>query len=183
MGRQRRSLAVLITGAPGAGKSEAARRVAQYLAPQTALIDLDALMAIIPWRPDELHFAVLVRNFGSVLDNYLDFDVEDFVVAGVMLPGVLFERVTEALAERGLAWRVYGLRARPDTLAERIKGEQRFRDVAVRLSGSELDAFVADVPDVTEIHTDDLSPAEVASRILTSEHGWRNHLDAAVAGG
>jgi hypothetical protein len=165
--------ALLITGAPGVGKSEAAPRVATGLTHDVAVVELDHLAALVPWRVDAHVFDLMARNLSHLLDEYLGWGLTRFVVVGVMLPGLMYDRVAAVLTRHGITWDTYGLRACPDTLTRRIMGDPRFRDSASRLRDRDLDRLVGTVPRVVEIATDDLTVDEVAERILdldTAKH-------------
>ncbi|WHM37874.1 Ldh family oxidoreductase [Streptomyces sp. BPTC-684] len=160
---------VVLTGAPGAGKTETGRRLVRRYRVPAALIDTDAIGDVYPWQADERLYAVLGRNLRACLDTYLEWGARVVVVSGVLLPGRTLDQFADLLADARLEWVFYGLRARPEDLAARILADTKVQEADGRLSWSHLDAEVAGVPGIRNVATHTLTLDEVVDRIAASE--------------
>ncbi|MER7667355.1 Ldh family oxidoreductase [Kitasatospora sp. NPDC096128] len=160
---------VVITGAPGAGKTETGRRLVRRYRVPAALIDTDAVADVYPWQADERLYAVLGRNLRACLDSYLEWGARVVVLSGVMLPGRTLDQFADLLADPRLEWVFYGLRARPEQLAERILADTKVQEADGRLSWSHLDEEVAAVPGVRQVETGALTAAQVVDAIAAAE--------------
>ncbi|MFF3958346.1 AAA family ATPase [Streptomyces sp. NPDC001890] len=156
---------ILLTGAPGVGKTEVSRRLTKRLPGRVALIDLDAIAAVHPWRADEALFDLMTRNLTALLPAYEEWGADSVVVAGVVVPGMVYDRLRRLFTDERWDWSVYGLRAGAATLAERINGDTKCQDAGARLADRGLDALVGAIPDATHIDTDGLSLTEVVDQL------------------
>ncbi|WP_157531561.1 MULTISPECIES: Ldh family oxidoreductase [unclassified Kitasatospora] len=160
---------VVLTGAPGAGKTEAGRRLVRRYQVPAALIDTDAVADVYPWQADERLYAVLGRNLRACLDSYLEWGARVVVLSGVMLPGRTLDQFADLLADPRLEWVFYGLRARPEELAARILADTKVQEADGRLSWSHLDEEVATVPGIRQLETGALTAAQVVDLIAAAE--------------
>ncbi|MFF5780772.1 AAA family ATPase [Streptomyces virginiae] len=167
-----RTRVILLTGAPGVGKTEVSRRLTGHLPGRVALIDLDAIAAIHPWRADETLFDLMSGNLTALLPAYLDWGADYIVVAGVVVPGMMYDRLRPLFANERLDWRIYGLRASAAALAERISQDAKYQDSESRMADSGLDSLVGDIPDAIQIDTDQLSLAGVVECISDHERAF-----------
>src|SRR5690349_13753497 len=111
---------VVLTGAPGAGKTEVGRRLAGRYRATAAFLDLDQLGAVHPFRPGEAVYRLMAANLAACLPAYRAYGVRVVVLAGVLAPGRLLDHLAALRAEPGLRWQFYGLRAPRAELARRI---------------------------------------------------------------
>ncbi|MGW3463939.1 Ldh family oxidoreductase, partial [Streptomyces olivaceoviridis] len=160
---------VVVTGAPGAGKTETGRRLVRRYNLPAALIDTDTVADIYPWNADERLYAVLGRNLRSCLAAYRDWGARVVVVSGVLLPGRSLDQFRDLLDDPSLEWVFYGLRAGPDELAARIRTDPKVQDAGGRLAWSHLDGEVPSVPGVRLIDTRTRTVDEVTDLIATRE--------------
>ncbi|MFJ8047976.1 AAA family ATPase [Streptomyces luteogriseus] len=169
MTTQDRTTVLLLTGAPGVGKTEVSRRLVGRLPGRVALIDLDAIAAIHPWRADDTLFDLMSGNLTALLPAYLSWGADYIVVAGVVVPGMVYDRLHGLFTDERLQWRIYGLRAGPTALAERIRRDTKYQDGEARMADSGLDSLVGAIPGVIQIDTDGLTLAGVVNRITRHE--------------
>ncbi|WCD89434.1 L-lactate dehydrogenase [Streptomyces xanthophaeus] len=160
---------VVLTGAPGAGKTETGRRLVRRYRVPAALIDTDAVADVHPWQADERLYTVLGRNLRACLDTYVEWGARVVVISGVMLPGRTLDQFADLLADPRLEWVFYGLRASPENLAGRILADTKVQEADGRLSWSHLDAEVADVPGVRNVATHTLTLDQVVDRVAEAE--------------
>ncbi|MBA0052909.1 hypothetical protein E0L36_19125 [Streptomyces sp. AJS327] len=161
---------VVVTGAPGVGKTRLAHQlVARYAVPAAA-IDCDPV--VYPWQSTESLYALMADTLRASIPVYRDWGSRVIVISGVVLAGRALEPLRAVFEELGADWVCYGLRATPDALAARIRrdaGSEHY--VEGRLAESFLDAEVPGVPGVREIDTSALSATEVADAVVAAERG------------
>ncbi|GAA1118539.1 Ldh family oxidoreductase [Kitasatospora arboriphila] len=160
---------VVVTGAPGAGKTEVGRRLVRRYRGPAALIDTDTAADVYPWRADERQYALIDRNLRALLASYREWGAEVVVVSGVMLPGRTLDRFADLLADPDLEWVFYGLRAGPGQLAARIRGDHKMQEADGRLAWGHLDAEVPGVPGVRLVDTDRLTLDGVVDAIAARD--------------
>ncbi|GEM_PF-678005 len=167
--QRRRMRIVVLTGAPGVGKTEVGRRLVCGYALPGAVLDTDSVAGIHPWRVDEDLHALIAANLGTCLAGFRQWGARIVVVSGVLLPDRLLPHLQPLIDDPKLDWVFYGLRAEPDELARRILADHKFQDADGRLSWRHLDAEVPQVPGVRLIDTTRLSLAAVVDEILAQE--------------
>jgi len=160
---------VLITGAPGSGKTTAAERLARLYRVPAAVVDADWLAGIWPWREDEGLYRLIADNLAAVMAGHRRHGARVLVVSGVFLPGRVLAAMRDLLADPAYTWVAYGLRANASTIGDRIAGYRGVQDPALRASMSALDAEVGGVPGVREIRTDGLAAEDVLAAICAAE--------------
>ncbi|MDO0925007.1 Ldh family oxidoreductase [Streptomyces sp. TG1A-8] len=165
----RRTRIVVLTGAPGAGKTETGRRLVRRYRVPAALIDTDAVADIHPWQAGERLYEVLDRNLRTCLDSYRAWGARVVVISGVMLPGRNLERFADLLADPTTEWVFYGLRAAPAQLAVRIRADTKVQEADERLTWAHLDEELASVPAIRLVDTNPLTLEEVVDRITEYE--------------
>ncbi|AFM10709.1 AAA family ATPase [Turneriella parva] len=159
---------VIIRGAPGAGKSQAAKSLANYF-PDGARIEIDTLRAMVisvDWTNQDEHIKILelstrlVRDFGKldltpviVVDTFSGDKIEAFVSQLKKL-------------DSALAIRTCGLYVTEEELEKRIRARSgaEFKDIGVC---KKLNAYVVrnKYPDEFQIDTTGLSPDDTAKII------------------
>ena len=80
--------AVLITGAPGAGKSAVAKEVHELLRladVRNAMIDLDALGKVFPEADLPFNSQLILSNLAAIWPNYRSLHLERLVLARILL--------------------------------------------------------------------------------------------------
>lgn len=164
-----RTRVVVVTGPPGVGKTETARRLVRRYRVPAALIDTDTVADVYPWRADEALYAVLGRNLRNCLDSYRAWGAKIVVVSGVLLPGRSLEQFADLLADDSLEWVFYGLRAGRAELAARIRGDHKVQEAEERLSWSHLDQEVPSVPGVRLVDTGPLALSAVVDVLAAQE--------------
>jgi LDH2 family malate/lactate/ureidoglycolate dehydrogenase len=160
---------VVLTGAPGVGKTETARRLVRRYRVPAALIDTDTMADVYPWVAEPRTYALISRNLRACLSAYREWGARVVVISGVLLPGRSLHALGDLLADPGLNWVFYGLRAEPGELAARIRADRKVQEAAGRLSWSFLDDEVPDVPKVRLVDTGGVPLARVVDAIAAAE--------------
>jgi hypothetical protein len=167
---------VVITGAPGVGKTEVARRLAGRYRLPSAVVDTDWLADTRPWRADERLYRLIAANLTACLPGYRAWGVRTLVVSGVLMPGRALDHLAHLIADPDLDWTFYGLRAGRAELAARARNDPKAQDAAIRISWSHLDDEVAHVPGVRLLDTTGLTVGEVVEVLA----GWEAERSAPV---
>jgi LDH2 family malate/lactate/ureidoglycolate dehydrogenase len=160
---------VVITGAPGAGKTETGRMLVDLCPPPSAWVDTDWMAAISPFRIDPWFHAIVGQNLRSVLQNYLRAGARVVVLSGVVVPGGILDELAPLLAEDGFSFVFYALQAPHEVLTRRIVGDAKPQGAAQRLEWLWLNERVLDVPGAVPVDTSSLPVAGVARRIAAAE--------------
>jgi LDH2 family malate/lactate/ureidoglycolate dehydrogenase len=173
---------VVLSGAPGVGKTEVGRRLAARGRLPTAAVDADRLADVHPWSADEAFYRLLARNVAACLPGYREWGVRLVVLSAVLLPGRALDHFSDLVADPGISWRFFGLRAAPDELRRRLHNDQKFQGMQERLSWGLLDSEVDSIPGVTTVDTTDLTVDQVVDRLAGYEPDWF-HPRAVPGGG
>lgn len=151
---------IVLTGAPGAGKTEVGKRLTRLIEPAIG-IDLDELAWLQPWVVDDRLYDLMAANLVAVLENARAAGITTAVVSGVIVPGAVYDRLVPHLGREGFDWRFIVLRARAETLTARITRDTKSQDPGTRTVWTTLDAVAATIPGAEEIRTDALTLDEV----------------------
>ncbi|SEF23495.1 Malate/lactate/ureidoglycolate dehydrogenase, LDH2 family [Amycolatopsis pretoriensis] len=160
---------VVLTGAPGVGKSEVARRLVRRYRVPAALIDTDMMADIYPWVAEPRTYELIARNVRACLAAYREWGARVVVIAGVLLPGRALDALGDLPADPGTTWIFYGLRAPASEIAARIHADTKVQEPDGRLSWSFVDAEVPDVPGVRLVDTGGVPLVEVVDRLAGAE--------------
>ncbi|MBH5336229.1 hypothetical protein IHE55_16145 [Streptomyces pactum] len=167
---------VVITGAPGVGKTRLGHQlVARYGVPAAA-VDCDPV--VYPWDGNESLYALMAATVRASLPVYRDWGARVVVLSGVVLAGRAYEPLHRVFADLGADPVYYGLRAAPEALAARISGDpggEHF--VEGRLAERHLDEEVPGVPGIRLIDTTELTLAAATDAVAAAEFadlgpGW-----------
>lgn len=179
---QRRMRVVAITGAPGAGKTEVARRLVTRAPAPAVVVDTDGIAGVHPFAVDERLYALIARNLRACLDGYREWGAEVVVLSGVLVVDGTLSHLGPVLDDPGIDWVCYGLVARPEQLAARIRGDAKFQDAEGRLGWLAVNDRIADIPGVRLVDTTGLGLDEVVDVIAEREFGTAASPPAEVAG-
>ncbi|MFI7498573.1 hypothetical protein ACIBVL_08610 [Streptomyces sp. NPDC049687] len=161
--------AVVITGAPGVGKTRLGHQLVTRYSVPAAAMDCDPI--VHPWNGGEEVYDLMAASVRAVLPVYREWGARVVIVTGVVLVGRAYERFHKVFGELGVHPVYYGLRADAEALAVRIEGDTGGRYfVEGRLAERHLDAEVADVPGVRLIDTTRLTLLEATSAVAALEH-------------
>lgn len=160
---------VLVTGAPGVGKTDTARHLAALYDEQVAVIDTDSLASIHPFSIDEAFNTLVEVNLHAVLPNYVAWGASIVIISGVAREGALFDVIERACDRVGATLAVYVLAADVDEVRRRILGDAKVQDARGRLEWLHLVEEFAAVGGGTAIDTSRRSAREVAAEIYACE--------------
>ncbi|MGO1050096.1 hypothetical protein [Crossiella sp. CA198] len=160
---------LVITGAPGVGKTHVAQRMVSCYRVPVAVVDCDPF--VHPWESGEPLHRLMAAELGARVPVYQEWGARVIVVHGVILAGGrTYEPVLEVLRALGTTPVVYGLRAGPAVLAERIRQDQSAPHlVAGRLALTHLDEDVPAVPGIRLIETAHRDEQAVVTEIARQE--------------
>jgi len=157
---------IVLSGAPGAGKTECAARLIRLCPERSAWIDTDWLAGIHPWRVDEEFHALVGANLRACIENYRRWSARVLIVSGVVVHGGIYDELPPVV--EGDTWQLFALQARPEVLARRILGDAKAQDADQRLQWLALNEEAARLPGCRAIDTSDLALAEVVERIAVA---------------
>jgi LDH2 family malate/lactate/ureidoglycolate dehydrogenase len=162
---------VVLTGAPGAGKTTAARALIELCPLRAGLVETDAMAAIHPWRVDDDFHRLVGDNLRACLRNYRDWGAGHVVLAGVVVPDGIYRELEPLLGEAGFEWQFYGLKAAPEALRQRIWRDPKPQEPAQRERWMFLDQVIESIPGIHLVDTTGRRPEEIAATIAAAE-GW-----------
>ncbi|MCO1574277.1 hypothetical protein M8C13_00705 [Crossiella sp. SN42] len=160
---------LVITGAPGAGKTQVAQLLAACFLVPVAVLDCDPF--VHPWESGEPLHRLMAAELAARVPAYQEWGARVVVVHGVILAGGrTYEPVMDALWSLGTTPVVYGLRAGPEVLADRIRQDQAAPHLVTgRLALTHLDEDVSEVPGVRLIDTAHRDAQAVVNEIARQE--------------
>lgn len=159
---------VVITGAPGVGKTRLSQQLAARYVVPTAALDCDPV--VYPWAGEPELYELTASTVRAALPVYRDWGARVVVISGVVLAGRVYDRFRTVFEELGVDSVYYGLRAGPEALAARITGDpggEHF--VEGRLAERYLDAEVPDVPGIRLVDTTHLPLKEATDAVASLE--------------
>ena len=156
---------ILITGAPGVGKTETSRALLKmYL--NTVLVETDDLAQINPWTVGAPLYDLMVSNLRACIPNFIDWGAEQIIIVGVFLPNLLLPPVLEAISACGMTLpQIYCLVADESEIKRRIIDDKKPNDPNYRLGQTYLDKLARLIPSAVVIDTTEKTLAEVAEEI------------------
>ncbi len=158
---------IIITGAPGIGKTAVGREVFERLS-DCAWLDGDDVWRINPFEVTEHTKAIVIRNIPYVLRGYLEAGYEYVLLTWVLHQQAIIDDVLAGLRGLDFEVRAFTLIAEEDVLLDRWRAragrEQVPELVADRLRQS---ATLA----TTKIDTSEITAVEVAERIVGAVGG------------
>ncbi|MCK2244361.1 MULTISPECIES: hypothetical protein [unclassified Crossiella] len=160
---------LVITGAPGVGKTHVAQRLVSCYRVPVAVLDCDPF--VHPWESGEPLYRLMAAELGARIPAYREWGARVIVVHGVILAGGrTYEPVLEVLCALGTTPVVYGLCAGPDALADRIRQDHAAPHLVTgRLALTHLDQDVPEVPGVRLIETTHRDEQAVVTEIARQE--------------
>lgn len=155
---------VFIGGPPGVGKSTVLRHVERSL-DRCACLDADDVWRVHPFAIDESLGPIFEHNVVTVLRGYLQARYPVVILGWVLANPDLFGRLLDSVAGRYDALLQLYLTASPEALRHRADGQpdRAATPEYVRLKAAQIEALPH-----PKIDTTDLTPAEVASRIVSA---------------
>lgn len=156
---------VLVTGAPGVGKTDVSRLLVSRFSGPAALIETDALGATHPFEVDDAFVELVGRNLEAVLPNMVAWGARTVVVAGVARRAAIFDLVASCCARLGATLEIFVLWASAATIQERIRSDHKIQDRAQRMKWTLLDEELAALPGAVVLDTEN-EPIERVVRDL-----------------
>jgi hypothetical protein len=160
--------AVMLGGAPGIGKTAAARRLLRLAEAGPLLVqwvDVDALWLHQPWRTDEPMTSMLRANLRAVADNGARAGVDVLVITWVF-QSVDMHRLVLSLLPAGTAAVSVQLHASEGTWRRRFEADPERPPVSEFYQHRYEQA--QDVAADHVVDTDGLTPGEIAGRVATA---------------
>jgi LDH2 family malate/lactate/ureidoglycolate dehydrogenase len=159
---------ILITGAPGAGKTEVAARVIRLCPHRSVWVDTDKLVSIHPFTIDGPFYKLLYANLTACLINYAAWDASVIVISGVIVPSGIYSRLRR-FSLPGYLWRRYALTASRRSLVQRIEKDIKPQDIEQRKLWLRLNEEVRSLPGFHVIDTTRKRLAKVVETIARKE--------------
>src|SRR4051812_12997480 len=89
---------IVLSGPPGAGKTEVGRRLSARCRVPAAALDADRVADVPPWVADENFYRLLARNVAACLPGFREWGVRLVVLSAVLLPGRALDHFAELMA-------------------------------------------------------------------------------------
>lgn len=160
---------IILTGAPGVGKTETGRRLISYCPKHSALIDTDALVGIYPWVIDDVFYQLLGKNLRACIGNYVEWGAKEIVISGVIIPDGTYKELHSLLEDERFVFKFYGLQASHEVIERRIAKDPKSQNPNQRLQWLHLNEVIAEIPGITLIDTENLSLHQVVETIVEYE--------------
>jgi LDH2 family malate/lactate/ureidoglycolate dehydrogenase len=148
---------VVLTGAPGVGKTEVGRRLVELYPPPAAVVDIDSLAGIHPWKVDAAFHQLVGANLRACLENYRCWGARTLVLTGVVVPGGIYDELAPLLADPSYEWTIYGLHAAHAVLRQRVLQDAKYQDASQRLRWLHLNEQILTIPGCHSVDTSGLS--------------------------
>lgn len=160
--------AVVITGAPGVGKTRLGHQLVSRYSVPAAAMDCDPI--VHPWNGGEEVYDLMASTLRATVPVYREWGARVVIVTGVVLAGRVYERFQKVFEELGLDAVHYGLRADAEALAARIENDAGGRHfIEGRLAERHLDEEVPDVPGIRLVDTTHLTLMEATDAVAALE--------------
>ncbi len=160
---------IVITGTPGIGKTETAKRLLDYCPERTVSFDTDELAYIHPWKFDNDFYRLVGANLRAVIHNAYRWRASLILVNGVIIPGGIYDQLHKLLRNPAFTWSFYGLQTNQQTIEQRAQNDAKLRNVSLTLQSFHCNALVREVPGCHLIDTTHLSLEQVVDIIARSE--------------
>ncbi|WP_167535375.1 hypothetical protein [Streptomyces nitrosporeus] len=159
---------MVVTGAPGVGKTRLGHQLVTRYSVPAAAMDCDPV--VHPYDGGEEIYDLMASALRAAVPVYQDWGARVVVVTGVVLAGRAYDRLHKVFEELGADPVYYGLRAEEEALAARIENDAGGRHfIEGRLAELYLDAEVPDVPGVRLIDTTHLTLMEAVDAVAALE--------------
>jgi chloramphenicol 3-O-phosphotransferase len=155
----------MLGGAPGVGKSSAARRLLEFAqgGPRfVQWVDVDYLWLHRPWRVDERTTGMVHANIRAVADHAAQAGVDDLVITWVFQSTDMHRLVAGLLPPTATSMSIQ-LHASPETWRQRFEDDPERRGINEYYQ--ERYASAQTTPADHIIDTDGLTPIEIARRV------------------
>ncbi|MFH8477125.1 hypothetical protein [Streptomyces sp. NPDC018000] len=160
--------AVVVTGAPGVGKTRLGHQLVTRYSVPAAAMDCDPV--VHPYDGGEDIYDLMASALRAAVPVYRDWGARVVVVTGVVLEGRAYDRFRKVFEELGVDSVYYGLQADAEVLAARIEADAGGRHfIEGRLAERHLDAEVPNVPGVRLIDTTHLTLQETTDAVAALE--------------
>ena len=145
---------IVITGAPGVGKTETARRLTVSYHTKAACLETDDVARTSPWVVDEALYRLMGANVAACLPHFEQWGASVVVVAGVLAPTRALPWIERAIQTRGFRLaRIYALVADPDEIRRRIDADPKPQPPGPRLAWTWLNEEVRAISGATVLDT------------------------------
>lgn len=162
-----RNKIILITGAPGVGKTETARALISLCPKKSVWLDTDKIVSIQPFTIDDNFYELLFNNIVSCIQNYEIWGAKLIVISGVVLPSNILSKLLSYISKYD--WSVYGLYASEYLVKQRILRDKKGQNVSQRLKWLHLLEETKILKNATLIDNSSLFIEEVANQIALNE--------------
>lgn len=161
---------IVITGAPGVGKTETARQLTIGYNTKAACLETDDVARTSPWVVDEALYRLMGGNVASCLPNFQQWGASVVVVAGVLVPKRALPWIEQAIETCGFRLaRIYALVAESDEIRRRIAADPKPQQPKPRLAWTWLNEEVRAIPNATVLDTTCMPLTSVTDHLAAME--------------
>ena len=153
--------AILISGAPGVGKTDTGRLLVRRLPERSAVIDTDSLAPIKPFVVDSEFETLVEKNLDALFANLVEWGARTIVISGVARSGALLDVIKNCCRRYNAALDLFVLWASPEIIDSRIAADAKIQDPEGRRAWMYLNSELPELPHATVIDTSNQSIHEV----------------------
>lgn len=159
---------ILITGAPGVGKTTILPAICERLPQKNGFIDGDSVGRTTPLDIELDRLNLIQDNICSCAQNFQKWGAKWFVAGFVLPTQERMQRLTDALKKLGCHVHIIGLVADKETLSKRNKekDESYGKDPGSILGAIELNGMIKEIRGIHIIDTTILSVNQVAEQVV-----------------
>jgi len=159
---------IVITGAPGVGKTTVLPAICERLPQKNGFIDGDSVGRTKPLDIELERLNLIQDNIYACAQNFQKWGAEWFVAGFVLPTQEKIQRLTDALKKLDCRVHIIGLVADKETLSKRNKekNESYGRDPGSILGAIELDEMIKEIKGIHIIDTTALSLIQVADKVV-----------------
>jgi hypothetical protein len=160
--------AIVITAAPGMGKSTLFASLAEKLPENSAFLDGDEVGHLVPFRLTREWLDLVQDNIAACAANFAKCDVRLLVTAFCLPAQERVDRITKLLEDIGYEVHTVGLVSDNETLLERnrARGGDDIRDAQEFAESLRCNRGIRELKGVTLIDTTDMTVEEAAMTLL-----------------
>ncbi|HDR8128712.1 TPA: AAA family ATPase [Bacillus cereus] len=161
---------ILITGAPGVGKTETGKKLIDFCPDRSALIDTDNIVGIQPFKIDDDFYELVGKNLKSCITNFHNHNYKLIIVTGVLIPEGIYKQIIDFISDnKKFEYVIYGLQANKEIIINRIENDIKPQNSYQRKQWLHVNDEILEIKGLKTIDTSTLTIDEVVNTIRELE--------------